>query len=407
VLPESVAYSFKMAVTSKHFRTTQDQLKEFPKNSNPRYYNTHETKKPSYSLSHEKTHQFIQELRKKNDRNQTHSDNHLKSAGFAFIDEAHTTRCKACGLEISDWTSQMDPLTIHKSNSPDCPFILSLCPPRIITTTNINDTSSTPTSFLTSNTEQPSKKLKIDTCTEFNPSFIFIEVNSLKQARTRTFSHWSRQLSPLTSQMIRAGFFSCNVSDRVLCIYCNIICQQWNQNIDDPCEVHKTISPKCPYVIAMVAEESASNSPLIAIINEAASTATNSNQLQHTNIVYTAAIHQSFIEIPKRFASFSEWPTENMPSVDDLVKAGFFYAGKDTVVTCFYCNGSLQNWGAHDNPMIEHARWFPHCAYAKQLCGPELYRRIQESKRALQGLYFLIVLVYLRKISWLSFVNSK
>ena len=251
-------------------------------------------------------------------------------------------------------------------------------------------------SFITDNAQITNKK-SLDTheqCSQPRSSdqsqTVSVEVNALKQARTRTFSHWSRQLSSLASQMIRAGFFSCNVSDRVLCIYCNIICQQWNQDIDDPCEVHKTISPKCPYVIAMVAEESASNSPLIAIINEAASTATNSNQLQHTNIVYTAAIHQSFIEIPKRFASFSEWPTENMPSVDDLVKAGFFYAGKDTVVTCFYCNGSLQNWGAHDNPMIEHARWFPHCAYAKQLCGPELYQRIQESKRALQGSSYLL-----------------
>jgi hypothetical protein len=48
----------------------------------------------------------------------------------------------------------------------------------------------------------------------------------------------------------------------------------------------------------------------------------------------------------------------------------------------------LQNWGTNDNPMVEHARWFPHCAYAKQLCGVELHRTIQESKRAQQGLFF-------------------
>jgi hypothetical protein len=75
------------------------------------------------------------------------------------------------------------------------------------------------------------------------------------------------------------------------------------------------------------------------------------------------------------------------------VRAGFFFTGTKTVVTCFYCNGSLQNWGANDNPMIEHARWFPHCAYAKQLCGVELHRKIQESKRAQQGL-FLFVMLY-------------
>ncbi|CAF1051300.1 unnamed protein product [Rotaria sp. Silwood1] len=91
------------------------------------------------------------------------------------------------------------------------------------------------------------------------------------------------------------------------------------------------------------------------------------------------------MEIPKRYVSFATWPSEQLPAVDDLVRAGFFYTGKNTIVTCFYCNGSLQNWGSNDNPMIEHARWFPHCAYAKQLCGDDLYRKIQESKRLAQG----------------------
>ncbi|CAF4085447.1 unnamed protein product [Rotaria sp. Silwood1] len=37
--------------------------------------------------------------------------------------------------------------------------------------------------------------------------------------------------------------------------------------------------------------------------------------------------------------------------------------------------------------MIEHARWFPHCAYAKQLCGAKLYRKIQESTQTQQGFF--------------------
>ncbi|CAF5123208.1 unnamed protein product, partial [Rotaria sp. Silwood1] len=52
-----------------------------------------------------------------------------------------------------------------------------------------------------------------------------------------------------------------------------------------------------------------------------------------------------------------------------------------TIVTCFYCNGSLKHWGSNDNPIIEHARWFPCCPYAKQLCGEDLFRKIQEFKR--------------------------
>ena len=48
--------------------------------------------------------------------------------------------------------------------------------------------------------------------------------------------------------MIAAGFFCCNVEDRVICIYCNLICQQWSGETDDPCEVHRTLSAHCPYV---------------------------------------------------------------------------------------------------------------------------------------------------------------
>jgi hypothetical protein len=193
--------------------------------------------------------------------------------------------------------------------------------------------------------------------------------------------------------MIEAGFFNCNVGDRVICIYCNLICQQWTPHTDDPSEVHKALSPNCIYVKSkLIRREQGS----ILIVNETGASAAsgshplpsnNFDQFRCSEFVLTAACNAMYSELPKRNASFATWPNENLPSVDDLVKAGFFYTGTKNIVTCFYCNGSLQNWGPNDNPTIEHARWFPHCAYAKQLCGDELYRKIQESKRAQQGLF--------------------
>ncbi|CAF1565752.1 unnamed protein product [Rotaria magnacalcarata] len=182
--------------------------------------------------------------------------------------------------------------------------------------------------------------------------------------------------------MIEAGFFNCNVGDRVICLYCNIICQQWTPNTDNPVEIHKTLSPKCPYVLAILDRQQLS---AIRVMNDQFTrdnlTGTmNVDTLRCGDIVNTIACHENYMEIPRRYTSFATCPTENLPSVENLVKAGFFYTGSKTIVTCFYCNGSLQNWGANDNPMIEHARWFPHCGYAKQLCGAELYRKIQNSK---------------------------
>jgi hypothetical protein len=314
-----------------------------------------------------------------------HSTVVMYSAGFHYTNNGDTVRCDTCGLEVSGWTLDMKPFTIHAERSPKCAFVRSILPDGMIPMPSSINVPLNTTTF--DDNEKPSKRQKTEGTQEHYQSNILIEINTLKQIRKRTFSHWSHRASPSSAQMIEAGFFSCNVGDRVICLYCGIICQQWIPHSDDPHEIHKTLSPKCPYVIAMLKRQETSS---ILIINgnsnnEQLSTSNGIDPYRSNEIVYTAACHTAYIEIPKRHDSFATWPNENMPSVDDLVKAGFFYTGTKTIVTCFYCNGSLQNWGANDNPTIEHARWFPNCAYAKQLCGADLYRKIQESKRAQQG----------------------
>jgi baculoviral IAP repeat-containing protein 2/3 len=322
-----------------------------------------------------------------------HTASYMNAAGFQYTGDRDTAKCTHCGLEISHWTLDMNPFTIHSERNPNCSFIRSLKPSSL----SQNNSSSSPSTINTKTTlisnEQgnPSKRQKTETVNTESISNTLVETDILQQVRRRTFSHWPHRTIPSSAQMIEAGFFNCNVGDRVICTYCNLICQQWTPHTDDPCEVHKTLSPHCIYVKAKLIRPAASS---IMILNESpvgAATANshsltvhNHDPLRSNEIVHTAACNPAYTEIPKRQASFATWPAENLPSVDDLVRAGFFYTGTKTIVTCFYCNGSLQNWGPNDNPMIEHARWFPHCAYAKQLCGDELYRKIQESKRAQQ-----------------------
>ncbi|CAF1593288.1 unnamed protein product [Rotaria sp. Silwood1] len=188
------------------------------------------------------------------------------------------------------------------------------------------------------------------------------ESESLRQVRIRSLSHWLH-ITPSLESMISAGWFSCNVSDRVICIYCNTICQGWTIN-DDPIEVHRRFAPQCPFVLSMSSIE---NSP--KIINE------NFNEKFQP-------IHPKMAEISHREATFTKlnW-TENLPTIENLVRAGFFFGGIENAVTCFYCNGSLHKWSSNDNPIIEHARWFPQCTYAKHLCGDDLYKKIQQTKK--------------------------
>ncbi|CAF1204413.1 unnamed protein product [Rotaria sordida] len=201
----------------------------------------------------------------------------------------------------------------------------------------------------------------------------------IKEVRCRTFSHWPYQNVLSRTQMISSGFFYCNVGDRVICLYCNLVCQQWTPHTDNPEEVHQTLSPLCPYVLFLLKTRQTSSA---SILNDSSNNqAVICNLLRFNEIVQASAFHRAYVEISRRQASFNSWPQEELPSVDDLVRAGFFYTGSKTIVICFYCNGSLQNWGPKDNPLIEHVRWFPLCAYAKQLCDDELYRKVQESKR--------------------------
>ncbi|CAF0830602.1 unnamed protein product [Rotaria sordida] len=231
----------------------------------------------------------------------------MASARFYYTSIGDTICCDTCELGVSRWMLDVKPFVIHAQRSPKCAFVRSILfddmTPKSLTI-NLREMNSA-----LMNDKKPSKHQKIE---------------ATQQIRKRTFSHWSHRTSPSSEQMIEAGFFNCNVGDRVICLYCNLICQKWTPHTDDPCQIHKTLSPKCPYVISMLENQPISS---VHIINE---------------------------------------------------QAGFFCTGNTIIVTCFYCNGSLRNFGANENPIVEHIRWFLHCAFAKELCGPALYREIQQ-----------------------------
>ncbi|CAF3105865.1 unnamed protein product [Rotaria sp. Silwood2] len=313
----------------------------------------------------------------------------MQSAGFRYTGVGDTVRCDACHVEVSGWTAAMNPFTIHAERRPNCSFIQSKKSFSAVMSTISSQSSAVNLigeKLETSDETNPSKRQKIEATPKDTTRNLLVEVDTLKQARRRSFSHWLQEKAPSRDQMIEAGFFYCNVGDRVICIYCNLICQQWICSSDDPGEVHKTLRSQCPFVMSMLIQ---CEKHSILIVNESINNrapimngAAVSDAFRYDEIVLTSACHSAYTEIPKRQASFANWPSDPSPSIEDLVRAGFFYTGIKTIVTCFYCNGSLNNWGPNDNPTIEHARWYPHCAYAKQLCGNELYRKIQECNRA-------------------------
>ncbi|XP_076812281.1 baculoviral IAP repeat-containing protein 7-like [Clavelina lepadiformis] len=73
----------------------------------------------------------------------------------------------------------------------------------------------------------------------------------------------------------------------------------------------------------------------------------------------------------------SSWPAHRIrTSIQQIVKAGFFYLGDRDRVKCWYCNGGLQNWERDDDAWREHAKWFPLCEFVLQRKGPEYVHNI-------------------------------
>lgn len=298
-----------------------------------------------------------------------YSSNQLHRGNFPYMRECDPIRHDTCGFEAYGYTQGMHSFCVHCQLSSNHLFVR---------TRQLKD------KMRENCRESPFKRrkleLNIDQTSRTKSGF---ELNILKQVRQRTFSHWPPEKLSLKQSLMMAGFFQCNVSDRVICIYCNLICQEWKENVDDPIEVHRTLSPKCSYVLFMLRSDVNVSSTFIANKtpiddkNKHADTSDNSSQVHSDQIMHSSPHNANYMSISSRHASYETWNHESSPSVDELAQAGFFYTGIKNIVRCFYCNGSLQSWRKHDNPLIEHIKFFPHCAYAKQLAGDDLYVKVR------------------------------
>ncbi|XP_059147837.1 uncharacterized protein LOC131935460 [Physella acuta] len=80
----------------------------------------------------------------------------------------------------------------------------------------------------------------------------------------------------------------------------------------------------------------------------------------------------------KRVETYSGWPREHHLTPNELAEAGFFYAGYGDCARCFFCGGGLRNWEDEDNVLVEHARWFPKCAFIRQQMGQAFIDAVQD-----------------------------
>ena len=63
-----------------------------------------------------------------------------------------------------------------------------------------------------------------------------------------------------------------------------------------------------------------------------------------------------------------------------LALTGFYYTGSKDKVQCIFCSACLYNWNVDDDPIIEHAYWFPNCQHPRRLLGEIMMSKLQTIK---------------------------
>ncbi|KAI8742840.1 E3 ubiquitin-protein ligase XIAP [Biomphalaria glabrata] len=90
----------------------------------------------------------------------------------------------------------------------------------------------------------------------------------------------------------------------------------------------------------------------------------------------------------KRRETFGTWPRDHHLNPIELSDAGFYYAGYGDCTRCFYCGGGLRNWEDEDDVWVEHARWFPKCAFIRQQMGQVFVETVQELTKSQEKIPF-------------------
>ncbi|CAF0976949.1 unnamed protein product, partial [Rotaria sordida] len=309
----------------------------------------------------------------------------LAKVGFSYTGKGDKVQCDACGLEIDNWKTGMDPKQEHINRRPDCPFVLDQHEIFSKNDQSVSIIKSPIARTHVANSDMRSyrdhgggdigdmNKKGVE-----NPFVFSLSTETMDKARTYTLSNWP-SITPSAQEMTYAGWWYTNIADRVICIHCDAMFHNWNET-DRPYEIHRLKSPQC-FFVRSNEQKGINNQRQVPVPIPATNDVPNSQTI-------VGAVHADYAAVFRRHQTFENWPaTEQtaLPSIESFVDAGFFYTGDNTVVRCFYCNGALRNWQASDDPKIEHARWFPQCAYIRQFIGENLYQAIQRKNRELRA----------------------
>ncbi|XP_065213437.1 E3 ubiquitin-protein ligase XIAP-like [Planococcus citri] len=273
----------------------------------------------------------------------------LARTGFFYSGHEDLVQCFSCGGGLSNWKIGLDAAFEHAKYYPTCGYIVE---------TKGED-------FV----EEVKKKVK----------------NQYKTERSRLSSFddfWPESATKTPKQLAKAGFFNTGDSnDEVQCFECGITITNWKAD-DDVWFKHTKLNPKCEFVFEMKGPEFTDKAYQVESMTEEASRLQKIVKERNRDLEHPC--HDNYKRVEQRMQSFKNWPIPRMKRPEDLAAAGFFYSGEDDLVFCFHCNGELYNLKTTEVMSEEHAKWYPSCAFIRQVKGEAF---VAAEKKKLTNIY--------------------
>ncbi|XP_064478320.1 death-associated inhibitor of apoptosis 1-like isoform X2 [Ornithodoros turicata] len=240
--------------------------------------------------------------------------------------------------------------------------------------------------------------------------------------RLATFDRFPHTPTELLNpgSMANSGLFYAGEGDNTTCFHCGGGLSHW-EPFDDPAKEHMRWHPSCEYILWMLRHTSSAHlgppdnirpmgscpgasvttdhvTVMPPVLPERTADVTRPQnpgtvQRQEANgatyqterhiIPQKEPAYRRYATLADREASFQGYPAIAKRNTQKMAKAGFFYTGTEDRTTCFQCGNSVCSWDVDDDPLVEHARWFPECPYVELQLGDLAINDVTQTHRNL------------------------
>uniref|UniRef100_A0A4W2G4P3 NLR family apoptosis inhibitory protein n=1 Tax=Bos indicus x Bos taurus TaxID=30522 RepID=A0A4W2G4P3_BOBOX len=272
----------------------------------------------------------------------------MAEAGFYLTGTKSGIQCFCCSLILFGTSLQNTPMEHHKKFHPDCEFLLGKDVGNI--------------AKYDVRVQKPENTLRRDDKARYQE----------EKARLESFKNWpfyAQGTSP--RELSAAGFVFTGKHDTVQCFSCGGCLGNWEDD-DDPWKEHAKWFPKCEFLqskksLEEITQYIQSYKGFVDVTGEHFLNSWVKRDLSVASVCCNGSNSSSFVNEELLLQSFKSWHPSYPVGAAALAKAGFFYTGKSDIVQCYSCGGYLHDWKEGDDPLEEHAKFFPNCQFLQSV----------------------------------------